>query len=37
MPKPRRPWDSEPKTTVYFEALSLALTALGNTHSDLLH
>ncbi len=29
LPKPRKPWDSEPKTTVYFEALSLALTAIG--------
>ena len=29
LPKPRRPWDSEPKATVYFEALSLALTAIG--------
>jgi hypothetical protein len=29
VPKARRPWDPEPKTTVYFEALSLALSVIG--------
>lgn len=29
LPKARRPWDSEPKAIIYFEALSLAHSALG--------
>ena len=30
VPKPRQPWDTEPRTTVYFEALALAHGALGD-------
>lgn len=30
VPKPRRAWDPEPRTTVYFEALTLAHSALGD-------
>lgn len=34
LPKVRKPWDPEPKTTVYFEALALALAALGDPKID---
>lgn len=30
VPKPRRAWDPEPRTTVYFEAVALAHSALGD-------
>lgn len=33
VPRTRRPWESEPKATVYFEALSLALAAFGGPGS----
>ncbi len=34
LPKVRKPWDPEPKTTVYFEALALVLAALGDPKID---
>ena len=34
VPKRRKPWDTEPRTTVYFEALALALAALGDPNIE---
>lgn len=36
LPAPRKPWDSEPKPIIYFEALALALSALGDPDNPML-